>query len=57
MNYLDYTKNQIEFEEYFENVVLESRKLGFTHPQIFRIDIEACYEDLKSVQQCLDEVF
>ena len=57
MDHLDYTKNQIEFQEYFEHVLLESRKLGYVHPQVFRIDIEECYEEMKSVQECVEEVF
>ena len=57
MNILDATKNQIEFEEYFEACCAESRKLGYVHPAVFRIDIEECYEEGKSVQQCVEGVF
>jgi hypothetical protein len=57
MNILEATKHQVEFEEYFEACCAESRKLGYVHPAVFRIDIEECYDFGCSVQQCVEEVF
>lgn len=49
----------LNFNEYYWAVAAEAIKLGYSSTQIgiFRSDIEDCFNDEKSLEECLNEVF
>lgn len=57
MDNLDFTKNQISFEEYLVFVIAESRILGYIHSQAYYYEIQEYYHEGYSVKWCVDSVF
>lgn len=49
----------MNFSEYYWAVAAEAVKLGYTISQIgiFKSNIEDCFNDGKSIETCLEEVF
>lgn len=49
----------IKFQDYYKAVEAEAKLLGYNPHQvkIFHLDIMMCYDEGKSVQECLEIVF
>ena len=52
-------QNEDSFESYYQAVKIEAMGLGYKPVQIavFYSNIEECYEDGKTIEQCVEEVF